>query len=528
MDYQEEIVNLPDHLLPTCRPSCLVASQLALLEESLQHLRLLTLHQSERIHQLEEKCAWFTSQMENIPSVIVDADFAQFCASHNTINNLDQQPTLTDSYRWNSNFESLGLQSGSMIHQSHTFCTDVDGFNTTSDCLPLPSNDIRDQIFEGDMLGTEEREVAIFNLQVPHEGFPDYQSYVGFTDTHAIAPVPIFQLPTDAEIQNESSVSYPEDQQLLAHPKVDDKLHYAPLQTNIPNELAFTINGELLRPIIQASSDINDGLPKRKLDRYILFLGSILQQFFPVYGTKKTILESVAAEGMLWIVREAWPDVERFWKMTASFDGFFQYELWRNFPCRETYNMLRPTLRPTRTQLQVPHSPVIDWLPWPDFRDLVIRYQDEVDIDIICKTVIENGVSYRRLTTNHSQNISHSTYPQQLEGISSFRIWDIYCLEEQSAGGFTSKLSSTSLMYKARSAPVVALEKAYNLVYNDVEVAKLHQNFFDKYPFLYRESVASRYRIQELPTVETKALGYPGDLSCGAMKRLEELVKKGL
>ena len=144
-------------------------------------------------------------------------------------------------------------------------------------------------------------------------------------------------------------------------------------------------------------------------------------------------------------------------------------------------------------------------------------FQDQIDVDDVCKTAILNVMSHRRVSHQQGRQPDRDAGKEEV----SFRVWDLCLLERQSG----IKLPyTTDLSYKPRSAPVVALEKAYDLVYDDFTTQKLHPRFFEKYPFLYCESAVSKFHAQDLRAVVTEDVGYPQELSQSSVDRLRELI----
>ncbi|ETN40830.1 uncharacterized protein HMPREF1541_05110 [Cyphellophora europaea CBS 101466] len=278
------------------------------------------------------------------------------------------------------------------------------------------------------------------------------------------------------------------------------------------------------------------------LDGYIMALGSILKNAVNQLAINVTLCSKLSAHGVLWAVQEAWPQAEHYWKVTASLQGFFEVEMWRNFPCAQTFGALHPAYRPTRLQLCTPHPPIIDWLPWPDLRDKLIEQQHQFpDVDMVCRTAIHNVVAHRRTPAARTPAADSDT--TAIAG-TSFRVWDLCTLEEQA--GFSSRPASNpstttttsqspftqpSLVYKPRSAPVTALARAYQLEYDELSTQKLHGVFFDTYPSLYCESIVSRYQVRHLPAVAIQhepVLGRPKALGPGAMARLRAVLEEEL
>lgn len=263
------------------------------------------------------------------------------------------------------------------------------------------------------------------------------------------------------------------------------------------------------------------------LDNYILALRDVIQRLNVSGGLGISHRKRLMTKGVLWVVQEAWPQAEYFWKTTASFQGFLQAELWRNFPNSSVYHSMHAAYRPTMIQLTVPHSPIIDWLPWPDLRDKLIMNPDQIDIDLVCKTAIHNVVAHRRAIP---QPRPQKRMRRDSEGSScpvpktSFRVWDL-CVLEETAG--RKPQGGIALTCRPRSAPVRALEKAYALEYDDFQTQKLHPDFFVMYPGLFSQSLVSDYAVQELPTLRSSSgydvLGAPQPMSTASLARLEAI-----
>jgi hypothetical protein len=203
--------------------------------------------------------------------------------------------------------------------------------------------------------------------------------------------------------------------------------------------------------------------------------------------------------------------------------GFHQAEMFRNFPSAKTYGALHPAYRPTKLQLSVPHAAIIDWLPWPDLRDQVILWQDQIDVDLVCRTAIENVVAHRKSSGEKSSFSLPSSAEKRQSGTKaiSFRVLDICLLEQQShCGKLAAK--TTELAYKPTSAAVCALEKAYGLEYDEFHTQRLHPRFFEQYPALYCQSAVSIFEVRDVAGVSASDfdVGQPRCMSRAATENL--------
>lgn len=267
---------------------------------------------------------------------------------------------------------------------------------------------------------------------------------------------------------------------------------------------------------------------------------------------RNELQRAVSAEGVLWAVREAWPAAEGYWNLTvrlesflsvprvffvcssmlinthvrqATFRGFLGAELWRNFPCERTYRQLPPAYRPTRAQLLVPHSPMIDWLPWPDVRDLAIRYQDEIDLDALFRVAIHNVVAHRKRSRQvQARALGDEAACKAVTDNTSFRVWDLVCLEK--ANG-TDPLADPGLEKRPvpRSPGVKAVLRAYDLEYDDFDTQKLDDCFFEQFPALYCDTAASDWKVEGFPGLSSVDVGRPVSLTRPAVGRLKARIE---
>lgn len=268
------------------------------------------------------------------------------------------------------------------------------------------------------------------------------------------------------------------------------------------------------------------------LDDYLCALKQAIGRLNAHQQLQAKVWQKMVGEGVLWVVREAWPQAEHFFKVTTSFQGFLQSEMWRNFPYKTVYRRMHPAYRPTPTQLCVPHSPIIDWLPWPDLRDKIIACQGEMNVDFVCKAAIENMVAHRRMRPrprqpNGQKRPCKGLGRDKTAARTSFRVWELCLLEEKA--GFRPP-QSTDLVYRPRSASVHALEKAYELEYDNFHTQKLHPAFFDEFPSLVVDKALTTYSVQDLPAVrqplDRDPLGSPRAISHESVARLDSTLSR--
>jgi len=75
-----------------------------------------------------------------------------------------------------------------------------------------------------------------------------------------------------------------------------------------------------------------------------------------------------------------WPDVVT---LQASSADTYRSPQWQIHPTIENYNNVPAWLRPTPRQCFVPHSPGLDYLPWPHVRDALMYVDPEAAASVL-------------------------------------------------------------------------------------------------------------------------------------------------
>ncbi|OCT53146.1 hypothetical protein CLCR_10197 [Cladophialophora carrionii] len=275
----------------------------------------------------------------------------------------------------------------------------------------------------------------------------------------------------------------------------------------------------------------NTSLPRSRMDMYITVLRQLVRCCSERSVLGHDLQRAITAEAVLWAVREAWPAAEGYWNLTATFRGFLYAELWRNFPCERSYTQLPPAYRPTRAQLAIPHSPMIDWMPWPDVRDMAIKFQDQIDLDDLFRVAIHNLVAHRRGLGRRRQSFQQDVLepsPRIIEEVNdetSFRVWDVVCLENVRS---TNPLAAEPGLEKKpvlRTPELRALSRAYDLQYDEFDTQKLDDGFFEAYPCLYADTAASGWKVRSFPNLRQVDVGRPVTLTRPAVFRLKSKIE---
>ncbi|KAJ9608457.1 hypothetical protein H2200_007445 [Cladophialophora chaetospira] len=274
----------------------------------------------------------------------------------------------------------------------------------------------------------------------------------------------------------------------------------------------------------------NTSLPKSRLDFYITAMRQLIRGSSERRALAGDLQRAVSAEGVLWVVREAWPAAEGYWNLTATFRGFLHAELWRNFPCERSYRQLPAAYRPTRAQLAIPHSPMIDWMPWPDVRDMAIKFQDQIDLDDLFRVAIHNLVAHRKGRGKRRKSFRGDAIetPKLVEEVSdetSFRVWDVVCLEKASSTNPLAAEPDLKTRPVLRTPELRALSRAYNLEFDEFDTQKLDDGFFEAYPCLYADTAASGWKVKNFPNMSRVDVGSPVALTRLAVLRLKSKIE---
>ena len=71
-----------------------------------------------------------------------------------------------------------------------------------------------------------------------------------------------------------------------------------------------------------------------------------------------------------------------------------------------------------------------------------------------------------------------------------------------------------------------ALERAYDLEYDDFSTMKIEDRFFERYPFLYQKDLMSDFKVHSLSGVPYEDVGMPTEMTCDAVFRLKDKLQK--
>ncbi|KIW37951.1 uncharacterized protein PV06_09929 [Exophiala oligosperma] len=250
------------------------------------------------------------------------------------------------------------------------------------------------------------------------------------------------------------------------------------------------------------------------ISQHILAVQKVLHDAFRHLLTKPTdVREKVVAEAFSWLIESAWPSSESCFKMMTVYRHIFSFELFRIFPCPTTLERIHPLYRPTELQSMVPHSPAIDWLPWPDMREKAIKMQDKVNVDQLCQMCLEHTIVEPATYGASGRN-------QALPPGSSFRIWDMYLLEK-AGGGRRFFIPKSSMTYDPASQDLLALVQRHSLPLQNIEHLRIDSPFYECFPDFIIGGCASKYQTVPLPVPGEERLGYPSRFKPESLSKLQ-------
>lgn len=90
-------------------------------------------------------------------------------------------------------------------------------------------------------------------------------------------------------------------------------------------------------PFQPLTMGFNTSLARSRGDTFIHALRQLRKCANEKSTLEANLKRTITAEGVLWVVRAAWPKAEGYWNLTSTFRGFLAAELWRNFLCEKTY-----------------------------------------------------------------------------------------------------------------------------------------------------------------------------------------------
>ncbi|KPI40140.1 uncharacterized protein AB675_11310 [Cyphellophora attinorum] len=239
---------------------------------------------------------------------------------------------------------------------------------------------------------------------------------------------------------------------------------------------------------------------------------------------------NLTAAGVLWVIRTGWPGFEAYWNLCGALQGFLAVQLFRCWPCEKTYRNLPPMFRPTKKQLLVPHIVNIDWCCWPEFRDLLIDVQTDIDHGQELAFLTSNVVvcPRRKFGVDGAGEYNNAIMPANSPADTAFRLLDLVSLDR--ANGIDLS-ADWRLEQKAqlRSPSVQSLVRAYGLRHDQVDL-RIDDAFFERYPYLYAGSAACPYKVTDIPGLRQDDLGQPVALTQEAVmvlkRTLEEIVRE--
>lgn len=304
------------------------------------------------------------------------------------------------------------------------------------------------------------------------------------------------------------------------------------LATSTPSDLKaeITLESAILRSILadKVSSGFNNRPTNFSWDQHILALRHILVNSFGNKIHSAQQKHAAIAEGATWVVQKAWPELLGFWNMTGMLNATLPVEMWRNYPCERTYRQLPPNLRPTKMQLLVPHAANIDFFPWPMMRDLLIRYQYELDFTQVLRLVTQSVVASQNspksgYTMHHpcSDSDSDNAIPNSLPTMpKSVRLWDLASLEKKTGSDLSPRGGGREQRTQLKSPNAQSLVRSLGVQYDVFGSHKIDDRFFEAFPCLFDPAASTLSDVHEIADLMPEAIEDPVGLTQDAVVEL--------
>ena len=215
------------------------------------------------------------------------------------------------------------------------------------------------------------------------------------------------------------------------------------------------------------------------------------------------VVESMLAA----FLQHGWPSMKYWFDVTRSGILGARVLWWQTSSSHVAATQVPPGNTPTLIQLSQPKYPcILDWVPHPGLRDLLILNYQSYDVDqVICDMtnafVVEIEEDRPISDPSHPRldlpNICIGGYSYNLMEIVE-RTLDYGPMENQSA----QELTVMTLLRSMGSSKDASM-------HHPIHHFKLDPRFFDKYPALYDANAESKYRPKNPPLVQKSQLPLP-------------------
>ncbi|TPX11480.1 uncharacterized protein E0L32_007899 [Thyridium curvatum] len=157
-----------------------------------------------------------------------------------------------------------------------------------------------------------------------------------------------------------------------------------------------------LHPVSSSETPGGSFLMKSRLSEHIEVMEAYIRLRLTTAPEKisRRRLHRLCASIMSLTAHNAWPPIVPLWFRTQAPEIIMPVLTWRLYPSPETYKGMLPDWRPTELQITVPHSALIDLVPYSALRDRVLTYYnggvalDRLFCDLLNSYAIEvNDVS---------------------------------------------------------------------------------------------------------------------------------------
>ncbi|CAO2654536.1 Nn.00g112690.m01.CDS01 [Neocucurbitaria sp. VM-36] len=205
-------------------------------------------------------------------------------------------------------------------------------------------------------------------------------------------------------------------------------------------------------------------------------------------------------------IQHGWPSMKYWFDATQSGLLGARVLWWQTSSSHEAATQIPPGNAPTLIQLSQPKYPcILDWVPHPGLRDLLILNYRSYDVDqVICDMTNAFVVE-----VEESKPVIDQAHPAlHLPSVSTGYSYNLMELVEQSLdfgpmeNQNPQELTVMRLLQSTKSSECSSVR-------HPIHRFKLDPRFFDKYPALYDADAESKYRPKNPPFVSRSQLPLP-------------------
>ncbi|OAP58393.1 hypothetical protein AYL99_07483 [Fonsecaea erecta] len=162
----------------------------------------------------------------------------------------------------------------------------------------------------------------------------------------------------------------------------------SPPNAFVQGAISLSYNEETTKSLIDPSSNYPVGRPSDACLDIIHHEGLVRQIMIQEYAEDPAhcqSLDSLIARMLQSLLSsEKWERLSLFCHAVSGWDKLGPITRWRLEPTAKHYMQLTPCYRPSRVQMTRHHWPIVDWLPFPKIRDILVLHPERYDLNKVC------------------------------------------------------------------------------------------------------------------------------------------------